>query len=600
MARIVLEQEQSSIPGMEYIYVTETKIKYINTKHKKVTEHMYDHKCDVKLKVAQTSFKAHKNVLMEASDYFSAMFSHDMKEKEQGVIELLDISPRGFSVILDYFYHGHVTIDRDVVADVLEAARFFHVEWLIEVCCKYLVRHLVLDDYEEVLHMAELFSLGNLKPAIFRFLADNILKLIEDPNSNFLKKLSFELLSEFLRQDIYIDVSEGFLVSIILQWVETDPEPRKEHLVPLLRLIRFPLIDIEDLGLLPPIVISSPEIMDAVEEAKLFHYDIPGQALKTDKRFMARGVTTVTTVMSFTTEQNVLLHKAPGMTDFIVEELGSANIETDFETTKLATVGNFLYAVGGYDPLVVSSRRLFRFDPKYRDWIELAMMEQPRVSFAICSDETRIFVFGGVDHKMSVTGDTESDTILSSSEMYIAADNTWVPLQNLLTASYDQAAAFAGDNIFICGGISAEPNDSIPLGSAFKLSLATETWEPIKDMLQPRKGHSITHHNGKLYVLGGFMSTEDNTFVDCMENEMYDIETCQWTKIMRTPDSMGHVFEETCVLNDIIYFVGSIDNNCFLHEYDISADKLEEGPLIGPFVKKFCILQVALPPNELK
>ncbi|XP_046340049.1 kelch-like protein 15 [Haliotis rufescens] len=597
MARVVPEQEQSSIPGMEFIYVTETKIKYINTKYKKVTEQMYDHNCDVKLKVAQSSFKAHKNVLMEASDYFSAMFSHDMKEKEKGVIELLDISPGGFSVILDYFYHGHVTIDRDVVADVLEAARFFHVEWLIEVCCEYLVRHLVLDDYEEVLHLAELFSLGNLQPDIFRFLADNILKLIEDPNSSFLKKLSFELLSEFLRQDIYMDISEGFLVSIILQWVDTDIEQRHDHLLPLLRLIRFPLIDIEDLALLPPSVTSSPEIMDAVEEAKQYHYDIPGQVMKTDNRFMARGVSTVTTVLSINTEQNILLHKAPEKNDFLIEELNQANIETDFETTELATVGNFLYAVGGYDPLVVSSRRLFRFDPKYRDWIELAMMAQGRVSFAICNNESRIFVFGGVDHKLSTTGDTESDTILSSSEMYDASDNSWIPLPNILTASYDQAAAIAGDNIFICGGISVEPHDPIPMGSAFKLSLATESWEPIKDMLQARKGHSMTHHNGKLFVLGGYMSTEVNTFVDCMENEMYDIETCQWTKIMRTPDSIGHVFNEANILNNMLYFVGSVGDNCFLHHYDIAADKIEEGTLIGPFVKKFCVLQMALPPQ---
>lgn len=81
---------------------------------------MYDYKCDIKLKVGNANFKAHRDVLAEASDYFSAMFSHDMLEKEKDVIELHEISPGGFTVILDYFYHGHVTIDQLNIEDVLE------------------------------------------------------------------------------------------------------------------------------------------------------------------------------------------------------------------------------------------------------------------------------------------------------------------------------------------------------------------------------------------------------------------------------------------------------------------------------------------------
>lgn len=83
---------------------------------------MFDYKCDIKLKVGSANFKAHREVLSEASDYFSAMFSHNMLEKEQDVIELREISAGGFSVILDYFYHGHVTIDHGNIEDVLEVS----------------------------------------------------------------------------------------------------------------------------------------------------------------------------------------------------------------------------------------------------------------------------------------------------------------------------------------------------------------------------------------------------------------------------------------------------------------------------------------------
>ena len=42
-------------------------------------------------------------------------------------------SPRGFTAMLEYFYHGHIIVERDSIEDVLEAARFFHIEWLLQV-----------------------------------------------------------------------------------------------------------------------------------------------------------------------------------------------------------------------------------------------------------------------------------------------------------------------------------------------------------------------------------------------------------------------------------------------------------------------------------
>ena len=94
---------------------------------------MYDYHCDLKLRVGTESYRAHKQVLSDASMYFEAMFSHDMLEKSSGEIELHEISSLGFSAMMDYFYHGHITISPTNIAEILEAARFFHIEWLIEV-----------------------------------------------------------------------------------------------------------------------------------------------------------------------------------------------------------------------------------------------------------------------------------------------------------------------------------------------------------------------------------------------------------------------------------------------------------------------------------
>jgi len=71
--------------------ITEVKIKFLNKSYKKTSCKMYDYNCDVKLIVGTETFKAHRSVLEQSSDYFSAMFAHDMLEKNNGVIELKEI-----------------------------------------------------------------------------------------------------------------------------------------------------------------------------------------------------------------------------------------------------------------------------------------------------------------------------------------------------------------------------------------------------------------------------------------------------------------------------------------------------------------------------
>lgn len=198
--------------GLEYIYITDNKLKYINNDYKKIDAKMYDYKCDVKLTVGNSSFKGHKKVLADASDYFAAMFSHDMKEKDETTIDLKEISPDGFGAMLDYFYHGHVTVEGKIVPNILEAGRFFHVEWILDICCDYMIRHLSLSDYPLTMQLADKYSLGDLRWEIFKYFGHNLPTLIEQ--ETFLRDCSVELLLQFLMECLYVEVSEFFLLQV--------------------------------------------------------------------------------------------------------------------------------------------------------------------------------------------------------------------------------------------------------------------------------------------------------------------------------------------------------------------------------------------------
>ena len=69
---------------------------------------------DVRLKVGEDIFPAHRIVLAANSDYFYAMFTNGMKEANQEVIELKDesISPDILKIIMNSILHWRVSDQR--------------------------------------------------------------------------------------------------------------------------------------------------------------------------------------------------------------------------------------------------------------------------------------------------------------------------------------------------------------------------------------------------------------------------------------------------------------------------------------------------------
>ena len=210
--------EPEEKPPFEFLELSENTVKYTDANFLEVkVKYNADRGCDVNLKVDGKTFKGHKRVLKEASEYFSAMFSHDMKERTKKEIEIKEISAAGFTAMLDYFYYGIVTIEPKIVPDILEAARFFHIDWVTEVCCDFLMRYMYLVDYSLTMQLADKFSLGELRWEIFRSFGNNLPFLVE--KENFFKELSSELLLQFLMEGMYVEVSEFFLLQVILKYI---------------------------------------------------------------------------------------------------------------------------------------------------------------------------------------------------------------------------------------------------------------------------------------------------------------------------------------------------------------------------------------------
>ena len=323
-------------------------------------------------------------------------------------------------------------------------------------------------------------------------------------------------------------------------------------------------------------------------------------------RFCARGTHPTVVMFSFGPEEcTVTYQDAMNPKKRCQEELrgSDTSLNTELDSATVARLGNFLYRTGGYDATVCSSDEMSRYDPRYRHWICLAPMNQARVSHAMCASEDLLFVLGGINHTVGEFGD--EDSILCSMEVYNVRENVWHEMDSLLpggSGSYNQAAAYEGRTLYLSGGISSDPFDSVPMSGLWKFNLDDDerggggrgggSWYPCRDMLYTRQGHSMTAVNSKLYVFGGYTAMGNNgPFQDCLTSEVYDIETNQWTELRPMPETFGHVMRSVGFFAGKIFMYG---NGC-LHTYHADEDRMEYGDYYGFSTQKIAVLDVAYP-----
>ena len=560
---------------------------------------MYDYNCDVKLVVGNETFKAHREVLENASDYFSAMFSHDMQEKDTNIIELKQISPLGFAAMIEYFYHGYVTIDIQNIEGVLEASRFFHIDWLIGICCHYLILHLSIEDYQAVLQLADTYAMdvADIQNKIFAYFCNEFLRLSAKPK--FLR-IQYDLLYQLLSENHCIQAPEGAVLKAVLRWLDHDQINRQQHKIELLQLIRFPILELEELDALDESILEIPKIATLVEEARQYLSVPSRQCLMDVKNTEARGSRDFLVLYSGIEDDNLISYKSSDGFGFLTEALDTSFLQVVFEFASVAVLGNFVFVAGGYGrDRWCSSPMFYRYNPHIYRWVELSSMQQPRVSFPLCSSEDGIYAVAGIDH--IVLEGMDREIILDTVEFYNPEDNLWHFIPALPFGCYNVGAVVVRENLYVTGGISDDPQHDVPVNYVHVFNRQSGCWTQLESMLTERHCHGIVNRGNRLYVFGGLMRGEDTmSFNDCRLNEMYDIETNQWTSLTESPAEYGRIYSNLTIFDDKIFILGgSSKDQLYLHSFDEEKETIEEGEPCSDYVHKMVKLKVPMPAQFL-
>lgn len=503
-----------------------------------------------------------------------------------------------------YFYHGYVTVDAGNAEGVVEAARFFHIKWLIDVARHYLSCHLMWENYSLVLHLADQYVLGDVHSAILSYIGNAFTQLSTRPK--FLR-LQFEALRDLLADDWFIAATEWEVLQAVLRWLRHDPTERNVHHVSLFQLIRFPLLESSELESLGSDITEIVELSDLLEEARNYH-SIPSQrCLYPSSHTAARGSLPYLVLYSGMENSNIVEYRpliADPSEDVIREEVSTEFLETAFEYAAAAVFGDCLFVAGGYSHKHwCSSAAFYCYTPHRRCWTELSVMHDPRVSHALCAaDGVGLYAIAGINHHVDELG-MDREVYLDSVELYDPRDNLWHDAPRLPFAVFNSGAAFCAGRLYVTGGISDNPELTVPVPHVQSCRPMDDGWTIQSDMLHERHSHCIVSLRDKLYVFGGLTADPADTmgFVSQLETEVYDPVADQWTSLIPVPADFGRIFSLSAIVDEQIILLSSFDKEHFcLHEFDEETGSVTEGQPCGSFIHKLFILDSSFPSRKLQ
>lgn len=129
---------------------------------------------DVTLNIKGKEFKVHKIVLAAQSPVFAAMMLHDTKEKATGIVNIEDVEPEVFPEFLHFLYSGCTQdLNSENVIDLYTVADKYEVTELSHICVTYMLNHISLDTFCDIMAFSLRFQEKKLIEAATKYFLQN-------------------------------------------------------------------------------------------------------------------------------------------------------------------------------------------------------------------------------------------------------------------------------------------------------------------------------------------------------------------------------------------------------------------------------------------
>ena len=352
--------------------------------------------CDMVICVENQTFHVHKCLMIASCDYFDAMLRSGMQETRANSIELKGVSAQGLQAVINFIYSGELNLSLNNICEILRAVSHLQVQFALKLCEDYLIEETRVENCIEMLQLAEMFSISNVKVAVNRYILRNFDKLIL---SDQYKKLTLEQMVYFLQSNklrLYPEI-RVFLACInwLRNYFYSNPELPSHCQTPvyqLMQFIRFNTMKPEefiDIVTKTDLVKTDPKCNDLLIEAYEY-FALPNRQYCS---ISPRSVIRNEPVMVCVNESMYILNRREEIWQYLCQSQATCKTLSQ----KFVVVNNFLYACGGYSETNRETcSKCHRFDPRTGHWYNVASMNEKRQFFTLASCSEFIVAVGGV------------------------------------------------------------------------------------------------------------------------------------------------------------------------------------------------------------
>lgn len=177
---------------------------------------------DLILKVGDKELRAHQDVLKARSQIFDSMLSHDMIEKNSGVINIPDCDPQAMELFLSYIYCGKVEmLNESNMFGLYYIADKYDKEDLKEECCEFIKKSLSPTNTCKTILLALNHSDTNLLECTTDYFSNNLQDIMQTEEWQSFLKDNFTLGNELLFESIK-KIKATFDMNNFFHFIEKD------------------------------------------------------------------------------------------------------------------------------------------------------------------------------------------------------------------------------------------------------------------------------------------------------------------------------------------------------------------------------------------
>ena len=219
-----------------------------------------------------TQFAVHGPLIAAASPVLREALSKksDLISQEGTIYRLKEVSSRILADLIEYIYTGDVTLDKENVVGLLDAACRYEIPALSRPCCDWLSLQLDPDNAVGILWLARKCNrkyIKDLEEEAKSFIIAHFVSVCEEDEFD---ELEFEDLKEIIQHDDLCVESEEDVFDAIAKWVNTDEDNRLPYMEALLQCVRLKVTSLEFLACLQehPLILKSARCLQIVQNAQ--------------------------------------------------------------------------------------------------------------------------------------------------------------------------------------------------------------------------------------------------------------------------------------------------------------------------------------------